>query len=132
MGKQVLTCPQCTVRTQERVEKEGQHFVCPACGVPFKAYKDGGAELVDDPFWPPHRIPDTAEGSRAGRICSLLAVGFGLIAVLVWPLLFGPVGLALGVVGIVLSPRKTVAVAALTAAIVGTISGLVLWGMWIG
>ena len=69
--------------------------------------------------WP---VP-TKTGAAANPF-SLVAIVLGLVAVLFFPIVLGPVGIVLGIVG--RSRREPWAAAGITVAIVGMIIGLVL------
>jgi len=71
--------------------------------------------------------PAPTRTGAAANPFSLVAIILGLVAVLFFPILLGPVGIVLGIVG--RSRREPWAVAGITVAIVGMIVGLVLGAM---
>jgi predicted RNA-binding Zn-ribbon protein involved in translation (DUF1610 family) len=64
--------------------------------------------------------------SAGGKVCSVLSVIFGCIAFLFCPPLFGLAGLTLGIVGVVLSRNKAIAVVGIVMSVLGTFIGMLI------
>ena len=68
----------------------------------------------------------TTTPSRTGaRVCSILGIVFGAIAVLFFPIIFGLVGIVLSIIGYAMGDRA-LGKWAIVVSVVGTVLGFVL------
>ena len=67
----------------------------------------------------------TAE-NPTGRTCSILSICFGAIAFLLFPIVFGPAGLVLGIIGVVNSKNKSSGTIGIIVSVIGTIVGMII------
>lgn len=67
----------------------------------------------------------TTSVSSAARVCSILGIVFGAIAILFFPIIFGIAGIVLAIVGYTRGDR-TLGKWAIVVAVAGTVLGFVL------
>ncbi len=74
---------------------------------------------------PPGSTQRTPNPGRPGRVWAFAGIVSGVLALGILPILFGPLGVVLGLVGYVKGSRRT-GVAAVVAGVLGLVLGIIL------
>lgn len=115
-------CPDCRRMVSRRA------VTCPHCGYPFRIpqpqvpsqQRPPSVESISD------RTPHIQKESNGGRVCSILSLCFGVASFLCFGPLFGIAGFVLGIIGLSLSERKSMAVVGIILSIVGGVTGTII------
>ena len=112
-------CPNC----EQAVSDRATH--CPRCGHPLTPYGQPYA-----PYAPPVYAPPQAAGGS--NVLSILAIVMGGIAFLFLPVVFGPIGIILGIIATVRKERLGVVglVVSVLGLVVGMLLGYLAWRMF--
>ncbi len=144
-----FACPACRKTLKSPPGTAGTKAVCPKCGqkvrVPgsnkttlglpvleeIPASADAPAipaspDDADAAAYAPLPADDPTPDNAGGRVCGILSCVFGGVAALICPPLFGVVGLALGVLSIILCKNKTLGAVGVVVSVGGMLIGMML------
>lgn len=127
-----FVCPDCEQAYQAPETAAGKRRSCLKCGavlrVPLPAPPDEAATSDDLTCVLTEREPLKHKKTQndPGKLCSMLSVIFGAIAILFFPPLFGLSGFVLGVIGVVIGNDKVTPVLGIVISIFGTFLGMTL------
>lgn len=154
-------CEQCGRRLNAPTSLAGTTATCPACkkltGIPRDRPEDVFGDpipalrrppLLDEedtrPLPPRPTAPAAAvqvisyaaspasRNAEAGRVCSILSIIFGATGCLLCPIVFAVPGLVLGIIGIVLSDRRTLGVVGVVLSVLSVPIAIALTQFGIG
>ncbi len=69
-------------------------------------------------------VAQQESGTTGARVCSILALVFGAVAVLFFPIIFGPAAIILGIIGAAKGDK--LGIWGIVAGVVGMIAGIAL------
>ena len=132
MNQFEVECPSCHAALDVGEELLGQSVVCPKCGnsiqLPILA---GGVQGQTPPQTNPVQVVVTVP-SEKGKVCSILALVFGLLTLMLslvpcvggMSALFGLAPLIVGIVGTIQSRKKGMAISGIVLGAVSILIGL--------
>lgn len=130
-----LNCPGCRLAFRVDDAWAGRTCTCRNCQTHFTVPSPAAFSTCPPVPQPP--VPQASPAGCAyaavpvdedggGKTCALLSVIFGSMAFLFFPILFGPAGLVLGIIGTVRCRKKGMAITGIVLSAVGTIAGMII------
>jgi hypothetical protein len=111
-----------------------QHFSTPYGAPTFSAGQGHQSPYPYGTHLPPHAVPGygypPVVPTQTSNVLSIIGIVCGAIAFLFFPILLGPAGIILGVIGLTRKERLAWVATAVSAAglIIGMILGMLVWG----